>query len=70
MDGGLSGRGAASHHGTGGGAQERRLPGQVGELLCPAHRLAQEDLRPRADALQGENEHLIMRHGVMGQPPV
>lgn len=55
VDGGLSGRGVASHHRAGGGAQERRLSGQTGQLLRPADRLPQEDLRPRADALQGEN---------------
>lgn len=62
MDGGLSGRGAAPHHRAGGGAEERRLSGQTGQLLRPAHRLPQEDLRPRADALQGENMLYVFEH--------
>lgn len=60
MDGGLSGRGVASHHRAGGGAQERRLSGQTGQLLRPENRLPKEDLRPRADALQGENIYSIL----------
>lgn len=55
MDGGLSGRGAASHHRAGGGAEERGLFGQTGQLLRPADRLPQENLRSRADTLQGGN---------------
>lgn len=55
MDGGVPGRGAASHHGAGGGAEERRVSRQTGQLLRAAHRLPEEDLRPRADALQGAN---------------
>lgn len=60
VDGGLSGWGVASHHRAGGGAQERRLSGQTGQLLRPAHRLPQEDLWPRADTLQGEKMRTVL----------
>lgn len=60
MDGGLPGWGVASNNRAGGGAEKRRLSGQTGQLLCAADSFPQEDLRPWADTLQGENMQMFM----------
>lgn len=60
MDGGLPGWGVASNNRAGGGAEKRRLSGQTGQLLCAADSFPQEDLRPWADTVQGENMQMFM----------
>lgn len=55
VDGSVSWGRSASHHRTGGGAEEWGLPRQAGELLLSQSGVPEENLRPRADQIQGES---------------
>lgn len=55
VDGGVPRRRPASHHRTGGGAEEWGLPCQTRKLLLSQSGVLEENLRSRADQIQGES---------------
>lgn len=55
VDGSMSRGRSASHHRTGGGAEEWGLPRQARKLLLSQGGVPEKNLRSRADQIQGES---------------